>query len=541
MAEIRFPQSYFIPGNLKESYESVASGLRERGIVQRIWDRDPTVWASDPTEIENRLGWLDLPAQSPKAISSVKESVVNHLEDGFQDVVLLGMGGSSLCPLVFSRILGSSDGYPRFHVLDSTSPSWVKRTSNSVTPKKSLFIVSSKSGGTIEVMSGFKFFWERVSKAVEKPGNHFFAITDPETSLEALAKERGFAKIFTNPTDIGGRFSALSYFGMVPALLMGLETEEILGVAREMAEDCREADIEKNPGAQLGVFMAAAAAEGRDKLTILTSPGLGSLGLWIEQLIAESTGKEGKGILPVAEEPLVGVSRYERDRAFAAILTPDDLSLNETLEALKGAGHPVAVFELVEGLDLGAEFFRWEFATAVASHFLGIHPFNQPDVQAAKTASSAAIESYNTTGSLPSAEPSPSLPEILSDVQPGSYFAIMAYLDESAAVEDAVNELRTAVLKKHGIATTFGYGPRFLHSTGQYHKGGPNTGLFLQLVREEDEPLPIPGEAYDYSILCQAQALGDHRALVENGRRVARVSLGTDVAAGIRELADQAG
>jgi hypothetical protein len=331
----------------------------------------------------------------------------------------------------------------------------------------------------------------------------------------------------------------MSFFGLVPAILLGLDPVRILEAAEEMGDACRKPDIEKNPGAKLGVFLSACLGGGRDKLTLLTSSGLESLGLWIEQLLAESTGKNGKGILPIAGEPPDEVFLYGPDRVFTAIVSPDDRSLEGRLEDLKRAGHPVAVLQLAEGLDLGAEFFRWEFATAVVSHFLGIHPFDQPDVQAAKTASISVIEGYKATGSLPEEEPSVPFGDLVAEAAPGKYLAIMAYLDEDPEIERAVNELRMAVLKRYKTATTFGYGPRFLHSTGQYHKGGPNTGLFLQLVSKQYEKIPIPGEVYDYSILCQAQALGDYQALLSRGRKVTRVALGEDAAGEIRKLAGE--
>ena len=537
MSENRFQQSHSLPSGLAASFEEIGKKLGEQNILRRIWDHDHTVWNPKPTEITNRLDWLELPSESLDSIGTITESIQKHLERGFRDVVLLGMGGSSLCPLVFSRILGSQGGYPALHVLDTTVPDWVGRVAETIDIRKALFIVASKSGGTIEVMSAFKFFWDRLSSEVEKPGDHFFAITDPGTSLEKLAKERDFALLFSNNPNVGGRFSAMSFFGLIPAILLGLDPVRILEAAEEMGDACRKPDVEKNPGAKLGVFLAACLDGGRDKLTLLTSSGLESLGLWIEQLLAESTGKNGKGILPIVGEPAGEVSLYGPDRVFTAIVSPDDRSLDGRLEDLRKAGHPVAIIHLADGLDLGAEFFRWEYATAVASHFLGIHPFDQPDVQAAKTASVSVIDGYKATGSLPKEDPSVPFADLLAEAAPGRYLAIMAYLDENPEIEKAVNELRAAVLKRYKIATTFGYGPRFLHSTGQYHKGGPNTGLFLQLVSKEYEKVPIPGEEYDYSVLCQAQALGDFQALVSKGRKVARVALGEDATVEIRGLA----
>jgi glucose-6-phosphate isomerase/transaldolase/glucose-6-phosphate isomerase len=526
----------FLPEDVKEAFHDLAEKTRKGQLIQRIWDRDHTVWRPDPTEIENRLGWLDLPAETLAQLPSLVERVNKLLSRNLTDVVLLGMGGSSLCPEVFRRTGGSKAGCPRLQVLDTTVPDWVRQVTQSIQIESSLFIVASKSGGTIEVMSAFKHFWAAIGIGSSNPGGQFIAITDPGTGLEALAKEKGFAEIFLNRPDIGGRYSALSLFGIVPALLIGLDAEGILKTSKSMAEYCRNGDLAKNPGANLGLFMAACSAQGRDKLTLVIDPAYESLGLWIEQLIAESTGKEGKGILPVALEPLEYVSHYGSDRAFVVIAPAGKTSLPGKLDAMKAAGHPVSLLRMESPLDLGAQFFLWEFATALASHFLDIQPFDQPNVQEAKTLTGQVLARFQADGSLPASPPSPSPVELLGQANPGDYFSIMAYVLETPELELAFSELRQAVMKRYKLATTSGYGPRFLHSTGQYHKGGPNTGLFLQLVQDQKD-LPIPGERYGYSVLCAAQALGDFQALAAKGRRVSRLELGPDTVKEIRALA----
>ncbi len=523
---------------LQNRFDNLLEDAKHAALVARLWNRDYLIWREDPTEISNRLGWLKSPSNLLEEFESLTARVAPLIEEGPSDCVLLGMGGSSLCAEVLSSIVGSAPGKPHFHVLDSTCPAWVERVSNSIDLKKTLFIVASKSGGTIEVMSTFKYFWERVSSVSENPGSQFIAVTDPDTSLSALAKEKKFQGLFENDPNIGGRFSVLSYFGMVPAFLMGADVASILGRGIEFSHATKEESPAENPGVVLGAYLSACALEGRDKLTLLSSPRLERLGLWIEQLIAESTGKEGKGILPVATEPVLPET-YGADRCFVVTLEEGDTSLDPTLESLKKAGHPVLVIPFQSNDQLGMEFYRWEFATAVAGFYLGIHPFDQPNVQLAKTRSGEVMDSYKKDGSLPSADSTHSFPAILESGKPGSYFAIHCYTDETPALEAALQELRKVVMKKHGFATTSGYGPRFLHSTGQYHKGGPNSGLFLQVVQGDMAEIPIPGDGYDFATLCLAQSIGDLEALKEQGRKVARVNIEGDLAAAIRQMASQ--
>lgn len=531
MNEDSLTASVSLPEALSSAYQSLLSRLHDENVVERIWSRDHTVWRPDPTEIENRLGWLDLPDEFRSQAIALTEELEFAPPGAFHDVVLLGMGGSSLCPLVLSESIGARPGRPILHVVDTTVPAAIRSLTQSIDLTKTLFLVSSKSGGTIEVASCFEYFFDAVSKTTSNPGTHFVAITDPGTGLAQLAAEKGFVKNFENPPDIGGRFSALSYFGMVPAALLGLDLERMFDLASAMAAACRITTSEENPGAQLGAFLAACCDAGRDKLTLRTSPAYDTVGLWIEQLLAESTGKEGKGVLPLAQEPMLEPSEYCDDRTFAVLLSKDDDYLSAWVRGLEENGLPVAVIELDDPLSLGAEFFRWEFATAIVSHFLGIHPFDQPNVEESKKLSRAILDSPDLS------EPeSLSFSALLEGIQPNDYFAILAYLEETPETNLALSDLRQAVLESKKVATTLGYGPRFLHSTGQYHKGGPNSGVFLQIVEEDPGDVPIPGKDYGFGKLCAAQALGDYQALAQRGRRVARVKVGRDPVAGIREL-----
>lgn len=527
----------FLPDSVWKAYETARTKVEERQIVKWIWNRDHTVWRPDPVEISNRLGWLDLPEQTLAELPSISGRIERLLDYKPTDVVLLGMGGSSLCPEVFRRTFGSGGTFPALHVLDTTAPDWIRMVSGKIQLESTLFLLASKSGGTIEVMSAFKHFWKAVSDCSSDPGKQFIAITDPETGLARLAQERGFADTFVNNPDVGGRYSALSLFGIVPAMLIGMDAEGLLQAAVDMAHACHGDHLDHNPGAQLGLFMASCAAVGKDKLTLVMDPSLESMGLWIEQLIAESTGKEGKGILPVAAEPTMPLPAYGEDRAFVVVSDDSASPLPQRSETLLAAGHPVMVLPLSGRLDLGAEFFRWEFATAVVSHFLDIQPFDQPNVQEAKTLTGEVLEKFQNEGHLPDDPQSGSLNDLLSEASPGDFFAVMAYILETPEIEEALTGLRYAVATRYRIATTCGYGPRFLHSTGQYHKGGPNNGLFLQLVQDQAD-LPIPGEKYSFSVLCEAQAAGDYQALASKERKVIRIRLGKDAAKEIRQLAD---
>lgn len=532
--------------------------------VRRLWDGDATVWTG--ADESTWLGWLrvlDAWEKGEQTLDGLPDALRAHrLGDApLRHVVVMGMGGSSLCPDVLRATFGQQTGAPRLHVLDSTVPAQVRSLHTVLDLAHSLFVVPSKSGSTIEPNSFKAYFFEQVSDALDDaPGSRFVAITDPNTQLDALARQEQFAGICHGLPDIGGRFSALSVFGMVPAALAGLDIPELLQRARAMADACSPGvPAHENPGVTLGLLLGALTEAGRDKLTFAISPGLASLGGWLEQLVAESTGKHGKGIIPIDREQLAGVERYGDDRVFVQVrLAGDDLAEQDAAIArLEAAGHPIVRIDVADRLDLAQEFFRWEIATAVAGAVLGINPFDQPDVEAAKVAARELMGEYETRGTLPEAKPAleesglslftadgastgPSLEAALRDLvaslAPGDYFAVNAYLEMTGTVDERLQRIRHAVRDARGAATTLGFGPRFLHSTGQLHKGGPNTGVFLQLTCDDAADLAIPGERYSFGVLKSAQAQGDFQVLAERGRRILRIHLPADVEAGLDRL-----
>lgn len=510
--------------------------------VERTWIRDHTLWKSNPTEIDNRLGWLTVLDHMQDGLSDLRSFAQAVREARTTDVVLLGMGGSSLGPEVLRCTFGASKGAPRLWVLDSTVPGWVRQVTDAIQPARTIFLVASKSGGTIEVMSLFAHFWKLVHQTKgHRGGAQFVAITDPGTGLEQLARERGFWRTFTNQPDIGGRYSVLSYFGLVPAALLGLDVGKLLSRAFTMREACHDTVPKANPGAALGGLMAAMAQSGRDKITLLTSPALTSFGLWVEQLLAESTGKEGTGLIPVAGEPMASSAAYGSDRLFISLRLRGDrnASLDRTVSALQRAGHPVYSLSLKDRYDLGGEFFRWEFATAIAGHALGIHPFDQPNVQESKDNTGRVLKEVETRGTLPSLPVMPSkqaLGQLLEQTAPNRYVAILAYTTPSPQFEAALRALRKAIMVRYRLATTAGYGPRYLHSTGQLHKGGPNSGLFLELVDTMKPDLAVPEKFYTFGTLAQAQALGDLQSLQTHQRPAVRIALGSNPIRTIRSL-----
>ena len=505
------------------------TGLEKARTIRRMWDRDHTVWKPDPTEISNRLGWLTVPQEMTRKLTELKAFAADAA-GSFDHVVLLGMGGSSLGPEALSRSLGHAAGYPKLIVLDSTVPSSIRRTEESIDPARTLFIVSSKSGGTIETLSFYAYFRELVAKRLgdAKGGASFVAITDPGTSLERLANERGFRKVFLNPPDIGGRYSVLSNFGMAPAALAGMDVEKLLESAVKTAAVCGpDVPLEDNPAAWLGAAMGALALGGRDKITLEPSTGIESIGLWIEQLAAESTGKEGKGIIPVAGEPLLGPEACGGDRLFVhlRLASDDNHDTDMALKALESAGHPVLRLELNDVHDFGGQFYLWETAVAIAGSILKINPFDQPDVQSAKDMTDRIIEQWQSTGLLPEMD-SEFCWETLESLGNGDYLALLAYTDQTPEMDQAVAKLREAVMRRFKRATTFGYGPRYLHSTGQLHKGGPNSGVFILTPPETAPDLPIPGSLYTFGTLASAQALGDMSALTAANRRMTHTGPG---------------
>lgn len=519
---------------------------------QRLWAKDPTLWANKSTpEITDRLGWLNLPeamrAQVPD-LTSFREQIKS---EGYTHAVLLGMGGSSLAPEVFQNTFGNRAGYPRLHVLDSTHPAAVKAVESAVDLRHTLFIVSSKSGTTTESTSFFSYFWQKLSALDKSPGRNFVAITDPGTPLQKLGEQRGFRRVFQATPDVGGRYSALTHFGLVPAAVIGVDLHRLLGRAWAMQVACAASVPEsKSPGISLGAILGEAARAGRDKTTIFASASLRHFPVWLEQLIAESTGKEGQGIVPVAdEEPAADAARYGSDRLFVHLRLAGerDDAHEATLAQLEAAGHPVVRIALSEIADVGQEFFRWEIAVAAAGAVIGIHPFNQPDVQLAKDLARQAMKKTGGNGAaFSAAAPAVDASNVaalraaiqpwLSSAKPGDYFGIDAYLAPTAATTASLGRIRIALRDRAGAATMLGYGPRFLHSTGQLHKGGPNTGLFLQLLDTPGEEVAVPETDYTFGELIRAQAQGDYTALEQRGRRVVRIQLGRDVAKGLANL-----
>ena len=514
--------------------------LERDDIVARIWAADHTVWREDPTEIEDRLGWLHVIKEMAGQVANLT-AFANEIKDSFfNHVVLLGMGGSSLGPEVIRQVIGSTGGYPTLMVLDSTSPSTLRSVTRQIDPARTLFIVSSKSGGTIEPNSFYKHFRKVVADTVGEAdaGSHFITITDPGTSLVSLADEHGFRRVFLNPTDMGGRYSVLSFFGLVPATLIGVDIGRLLARAEAVAaKSPGPISLEGDSGAWLGAYMAAAAKEGRDKLTLIASSRVASFGLWAEQLIAESTGKQGTGIVPIVGEPLLETESYGDDRAFVFLRVEgdDNAQADVASERLAAAGHPVVRLDIADAYDIGGEFFRWELATAVAGALLDIHPFDQPDVQAAKDSTGRLLAEFLDEGHLPDPAPAGDLQDLLANASRGDYLAIMAYAEPSEGIDSAAGLLRKLVAERYKIATSMAYGPRFLHSTGQLHKGGPSTGLYLQFTVDEED-LAMPGEAYGFGTLFAAQAMGDYQALLDKKRRLVRVHLGEDAEAGILRL-----
>ena len=557
-----------LTASLGKYADAVSAAIKEAekgDVMRRVWRKDAALWKSEEEHqkiIKNSLGWLNVADQ----MIGVEDDIVAFADrlraKGFKHLVLNGMGGSSLAPEVLRRTFGRQEGYPELLVLDSTDPDTVAVFREKIDPADTLFLVSSKSGTTTEPLSFYRYWYGEVGKAKENPGENFLAVTDPGTQMERDATRDRFKRIFLNPSDIGGRYSALSYFGIVPAALMGVDIRKLLDRAERVIHACSQVvPASENPGAKLGAIIGECAKAGRDKLTIVADPKVESFGLWVEQLIAESTGKEGKGVVPVAGEPLAAPSAYGDDRLFVSIAVGKlDSEVESKLKALEAAGHPVVYRTLTDLYDLGEEFFLWEIATAVAGWRLGINPFDQPNVQESKDATRELLEAFKQQGSLQeqpvlasgdgltvygdeatrSALGAEGVPGIfkahLERVKPGDYVALLDYFEESDDAEGVVQQIRTHLRDATHCATTTGYGPRFLHSTGQLHKGGPDSGVFIQVTAQDAKDVEIPGEPYTFSTLKQAQALGDFRSLSTRGRRAVRVEIGSDVTAGLKRL-----
>jgi len=562
-------QSYSLPADLKAAVERGIDDWRANGKVRRLWQRDASLWTN--TDESSWLGWLGI-ADEQIAQSEQLSKVAADAKNGeFAHILLLGMGGSSLAPEVLRMTYGKVAGFPELHVLDSTDPAQIRAFQNKIDLSKTLFIVSSKSGSTLEPNIFKQYFFEQVMKAIgaDKAGSRFIAITDPKSKLQQVAEGDKFRHIFFGVPSIGGRYSALSNFGMVPGAAMGLDLKKFLSRTEEMVEACASCvAVEENPGAVLGIILGSAAKAGRDKVTIIASPGISDLGAWLEQLLAESTGKQGKGIIPVDREALGNPDVYGNDRVFAYLRLESGPNADQDAKvaALEKAGQPVVRIAVNDTYDLGQEFFRWEIATAVAGSIIGIDAFNQPDVEASKVATRNLTSEYEKTGSLPAekaffeekgiklfTDPKNEAEVVkaagsdkslvgflkahLSRIKAGDYFALLAYIQMDQAHEQALDGIRTSVRDKKHVATALGFGPRFLHSTGQAYKGGPNSGVFLQITCDDAQDLPVPGQKYTFGIVKAAQARGDFQVLAERGRRALRVHLGPDVNAGLSSLA----
>jgi transaldolase / glucose-6-phosphate isomerase len=556
-------ESYILPAALKKQLTDDVADWGNHNKVRRLWQRDASLWTN--SDEGQWLGWLDIVEKQMADLARFQQFAEEVRKGNFSDVLLLGMGGSSLCPEVLAKTYGQMDGFPRLHVLDSTDPRQVKAFEDAVNLERTLFIVSSKSGSTLEPNIFKKYFFDRTQQVVgpSKAGSRWIAITDPGSKLQEEAEADNFRHIFHGVPSIGGRYSALSNFGIVPAAAMGVSVAKFLAQAQTMVQACT-ADVESNPGVMLGLTLGSAAKLGRDKLTIVASPAIYDLGAWLEQLIAESTGKQGKGIIPVDREELTGPEGYGSDRVFAYLRfgpSPDS-NQDEHVAALEKAGHPVIRISMSDTYDLSQEFFRWEIATAVAGSVLGINAFNQPDVEASKVETRKLTSEYEQSGSLPPENPifeqagiklfadphnasavnrgnlAGHLKAHLDRIQPGDYFAVLGYIQMNQEHEARLQEIRHAVRDAKQVATCLGFGPRFLHSTGQAYKGGPNKGVFLQITCDDARDLPVPGARYTFGVVKAAQARGDFQVLADRKRRALRVHLGRDLEVGLSEMLD---
>ena len=538
--------------------------------VRRLWARDASLWTGE--DEADWLGWLWIPQiQLDTQLDRLQRFGDEVKSEGFSDILLLGMGGSSLCPEVLKMTFGGIKGFPELHVVDSTDPAQIKTFEEKVDLESTLFIVASKSGTTLESSILMRYFFERVKErlSADEAGLRFVAITDPDSKLEQTAERDGFSRVFHGMPSIGGRYSALSNFGLVPAAAMGVDLRRLLERTSEMVEACAsDVPVKENPGAVLGVILGVLGRSGRDKVTLVTSPPIWDLGAWLEQLIAESTGKKGVALIPVDGEALAGPDSYGEDRSFVYVRLASgaDRAQDSAIAKLEAAGHPVVRIDLPDVYDLGQEFFRWEIATAVAGSVLGINPFNQPDVEASKAASRALTDRYEETGELPQ-EPAlaaggglavfaderyaSSLGDAAGDgsvesylrahldaIGAGDYFALLAYIQMNEAHREELQRLRHRIRDERRVATCLGFGPRYLHSTGQAYKGGPNSGVFLQITCDDVVDVPVPGQKYTFGVVKAAQARGDFEVLAERERRALRVHLGSDVQAGLKKLAE---
>jgi glucose-6-phosphate isomerase len=557
---------FVLPRELRDAVALAAADWQANSKLNRFWQKDPGLWTRDGEE--KWLGWIDIVERQQKDLAAFAALAAEVKAEGWKSVLLLGMGGSSLCPEVLSDTFGQQAGFPALHIVDSTHPAQVKAARDKVNLAETLVVVASKSGSTLEPNILKQYFFEEMKKAVgaDKAGSHFLAITDPGSKMEQVAKADGFRHIFYGDPTIGGRYSALSNFGVVAATVAGLDTAKLLAEAARAVASAKK-PLAENPAVELGLILGTAANAGRDKITIFTSPEIYDLGAWLEQLIAESTGKLGKGITPVDREAIGPPWVYGNDRIFAYVRLGNtgDSVQDGKVAAIEAAGHPVVRIELWDLYEIFEQFFTWEMATAVAGSVMGINPFNQPDVESAKIETRALTAAYEKTGKLPVREPvltdsgielyatetyaatlnasapTPTLAGYLrahlDQIHPGDYFASLAYLPMLPEHEAAIQGFRHKVRDRKQAATCLGFGPRFLHSTGQDYKGGPNTGVFLQITADHDFDLEIPGQNLSFGVVIDAQAAGDLAVLEARGRRALRVHLGADIAEGLETLA----
>ncbi|MGI8772416.1 MAG: bifunctional transaldolase/phosoglucose isomerase [Acidobacteriaceae bacterium] len=562
-----------LPSDLQSKYDQAAQAWEKNGNTKKLWNRDASLWTND--DEGDWLGWLDIVERQQKDLDTFHSLTDEMKSAGFASALLLGMGGSSLCPEVLAITFGKQNGSPVLHILDSTDPAEIRDRQNAIDLAKTVFIVSSKSGSTLEPNILKQYFFEEVKKAVgaDKVGQHFIAITDPGSKMERVAKADKFRHVFYGDKQIGGRYSALSNFGIVPAAIMGLDVKRLLADAQTAVEAAKNESVEANAGVKLGLILGAAANAGRDKITFFTSPEIYDLGAWFEQLIAESTGKQGKGITPVDREHIAEPSHYGNDRIFAYVRLEGDANadLDAQVEALEKAGQPVVRLHLKDKYGIAQEFFTWEIATAVAGSVIGINCFNQPDVEASKIEARRLTDEYEETGKLTERTPifssgddgqgikiiaskkyaavlnksagdKPDFDALikahLDQIKPGDYFAVLAYLNMTEEHEDAIQYFRHEVRGAKKVATCLGFGPRFQHSTGQDYKGGPNTGVFIQITADHPQDLQVPDQKYTFGVVIAAQAAGDLTVLEQRDRRVIRVHLGADVKGNLKKLSD---
>jgi transaldolase / glucose-6-phosphate isomerase len=558
--------SFSLPGDLEKAVKEARKRWDSNRNTDRLWKKDASLWTN--TDEAKWLGWLDIADQQLSNVSKFKALTAEVREDGFTHMLLLGMGGSSLCPEVFSVTFGKQAGSPELLVLDSTDPVYIRSMRARVDPARTLFCVSSKSGTTLEPNIYMQYFFDETKKAIgDRAGHHFIAITDPGSKLEGVAEKLGFRRVYHGVPSIGGRYSALSDFGLVPHGAMGLDTEKFLKRTEIMVERCKNSDAVHNPGVSLGLVLGTAAAQfGRDKVTLVCSHSIYDLGAWLEQLLAESTGKEGRGLIPIDREPLVAPDKYGKDRLFAYIkfAADNDSELEDSITKLEQAGEPVLRIVIKDLYDLGQTFFQWEIATAVAGSVIGINAFNQPDVEASKIATRDLTSAFEESGSLPPEKPileqdgmklftdeanasallkhgttlGAVIREHVDRLEAGDYFGLLAYIPMFPEYEIKLQRIREQIVESKRVATVLGFGPRFLHSTGQAYKGGPNSGVFLQITCDEAEDLPVPQQKYTFGVVKAAQARGDFQVLAERHRRALRVHLGKDLVNGIERLSD---